>query len=211
MNNKIKTVAIIDYKISNLFSVKNALDNIGFKGFISSDPDLIIKADNVILPGVGSFPSAMEQINKLGLKPIIKKVAMSKKPFLGICLGFQLLFEFSEEFGECEGLGLIKGKVKHLSKVGKIKNIPHVGWNKIIRNQNIDNKYNLNIDNEYFYFIHSYVAQPEIESDIYSKSNIDGIEFCSSIYRDNILATQFHPEKSGKVGLEMIKKFFNGD
>ena len=160
MNRNYKKVVIVDYKMINLFSVQNALKNLGFETEISSNKNIIKKADFIILPGVRIFSRGYERDKKLELDLIIKEYLYSKKPLLGICLGFQILFDYSEEFIYTEGLGVIKGYVKHLNSFGNLESVPHVGWNKIKispkKNSILDE-----FDNKYFYFVHSYAAVPE--------------------------------------------------
>ena len=205
-------IAIIDYRMSNLFSIRNALDMLGINSTITSDPKIISKSDGAILPGVGSYPGAIENLHSLDLFEAIKSFISSGKPFLGICLGLQLLFERSEEFQTTEGLGIIQGSTKEFKNISSVKTIPHVGWNQI----NINTKeYSTskdpfkNIQNgEYFYFVHSLYVHPENNEVIKTSTNHDGFTFCSSIMHENIFASQFHPEKSGKRGLLILDNFF---
>ena len=209
-------ITIIDYQISNLFSINNALQFLGFNSHISSNSQDIDNSDGIILPGVGSFPKAMENLQKLNLINTIEKFVSFNKPLLGICLGMQLLFNESEEIQTTKGLSLVEGKIFLLKKNNKIKISPHVGWNelKIVQNNNEKN-YQLFRKNfikkmisEKFYFIHSLYAKPQCESDIFSSTQYYDFEFCSSIIKKNIFACQFHPEKSGKIGLKLINNFF---
>tara|TARA_Y100001970_G_scaffold15871_1_gene17859 strand:+ start:44077 stop:44703 length:627 start_codon:yes stop_codon:yes gene_type:complete len=201
-------IAIIDYKMSNLFSIKNALDSLGIKNIITSDSETILSSNGAILPGVGSFPESMQQLQKLQLIDTIKRFIDTGKPFMGICLGLQLLFTRSDEFGKNEGLGIINGSVQSFKSYIKEKPIPHVGWNKIqIKESNQSSK--SIIDNEnYFYFVHSYFVKPKNKNLILTETNYENFNFCSSIINDNIFACQFHPEKSGKNGLNVLKNFF---
>ena len=201
-------IAVIDYKISNMFSIKNALDSLGIKNIITSDSETILSSNGAILPGVGSFPESMQQLQKLQLIDTIKRFIDTGKPFMGICLGLQLLFTRSDEFGKNEGLGIINGSVQSFKSYIKEKPIPHVGWNKIqIKESNQSSK--SIIDNEnYFYFVHSYFVKPKNKNLILTETNYENFNFCSSIINDNIFACQFHPEKSGKNGLNVLKNFF---
>ena len=201
-------IAIIDYKMSNLFSIKNALDSLGIKNIITSDSETILSSNGAILPGVGSFPESMQQLQKLQLIDTIKRFIDTGKPFMGICLGLQLLFTRSDEFGKNEGLGIINGSVQSFKSYIKEKPIPHVGWNKIqIKESNQSSK--SIIDNEnYFYFVHSYFVKPKNKNLILTETNYENFNFCSSIINDNIFACQFHPEKSGQKGLNVLKNFF---
>jgi len=205
---KDKSIAIIDYNISNMFSIENALKSIGFKTKITSDHKTILSSDGAVLPGVGSFPEAMKNINKLNLDQTISDFISTGKPFLGICLGFQLLFEESDEIIDTKGLGIIKGQVKSFSSLDKNLRIPHVGWNKVNK---INDKNSMNIikNENYFYFVHSNFVEPANDKLVYSKSEYEGFEFCSSITKDNVFACQFHPEKSGKQGIKILDEIFN--
>ena len=206
-----KKVIIIDYKLGNLFSVKQACDTVGIESKISSDVDEIINADGLILPGVGAFNEAMKNLNNLGISSAINKSVSKKIPLFGICLGLQLLFTKSEEFGTGKGLDLISGTIKKFPNSFKGNNIkvPHVAWNTIVNKKiNWSNTPFLDLSNNpYMYFVHSFYVNPTNESCILSESNYDGISFCSSILKNNIFATQFHPEKSGEKGLKIYKNW----
>lgn len=195
--------AIIDYGAGNLHSVKNALDFLGDKSVITSDCDEILSADRIILPGVGSFGDAVREMNKRGLDTAVKKAAESGKPFLGICLGLQLLFDESEESPEVRGLGIIPGKVVRIKKYDGLK-IPHMGWNNIItKKSRILN----NFEKEPFvYFVHSYYISPKDESVISAYTEY-GEKLPVAVECGNIFALQFHPEKSGSVGLGILRNF----
>lgn len=194
-------IAIIDYGAGNLFSVKNALDFLKVPNVIASDPAALKSADALILPGVGAFPDAMKKLNETGLVPVIQEQAQ-KKPLLGICLGMQILFETGYEFEQTQGLGLIEGTVKRID-AGSLK-IPHMGWNDLT----VQHPCELTADTkngDYVYFVHSYRAET-------SDKNIS----CYTVYQEKIPAlvhqgfvygAQFHPEKSGSVGLKMLKNF----
>ena len=205
-------IAVIDYKMSNMFSIKNVLDDLSFDAEITSDIGKILSADGAILPGVGSFPEAMEHLQDLGLDRAIWDFIASGKPFMGICLGLQLLFSKSEEFGHTKGLGIFEGVVENFSRHENIKIVPHVGWNRIKKSDSCDNAESTplgTIDNgEYFYFVHSYYVRPLNESDICTTTEYAGYVFCSSVSRDNVFACQFHPEKSGDNGIRILKEYF---
>ena len=179
-------IVIIDYRLGNLGSVKNALDKLSVDSMISKSKDDIEKADGLILPGVGSARQGMENLKNRKIDKILVNEIKKGKPFLGICLGLQVLFESSEESPGVKGLGVLKGKVVRFKKA---KKIPHVGWNGK------------------FYFVHSYYVAPEDKSIIYETTNYDGEIFTSMIKKENLLAVQFHPEKSGDAGLELLKGF----
>lgn len=205
-----KKILIIDYKSGNLFSVNQALTNIGLNVLISSDADDIASADAIVLPGVGAFGDAMKNLHNLNLVLPIKQAVESGKPFLGICLGLQLLFTESEEFGYTKGLDLVKGKVKRFNlnnSEGESRKIPQIAWNKINRiNDNTWNNTPLQDieDGEFMYFVHSFYVEPEEPVGL-SETNYDGQNYVSSIQKENIFACQFHPEKSAHEGLQIYK------
>lgn len=196
-------VAIIDYGAGNLHSVKNALNFLGADSVITRDKDEILSADHVILPGVGSFGDAMECINNSGLYDVIKKAADGSRPFLGICLGLHLLFDESEESPGVKGLGILPGKVIKIPDCGL--KIPHIGWNniEISKESRI-----LPTESEFMYFVHSYYINPQ-NSDVVSSYTTYGDKLGVSIERGNVFAVQFHPEKSGEAGLNILKKFIS--
>jgi len=209
-------ISIIDYKISNLKSVKNALSYLGFENIITSDSNEILKSDGVILPGVGSFPHGMLNLKELSLIESINKFILSGKPLIGICLGMQLLFDKSFEFKSTDGLGVIAGEVKNFKTKNKVCKTPHVGWNKIVLNKYITNENkkfnpfkNLNNEKNLFYFVHSFFSLPKNKDNILTETTYNNINFCSSVLQKNVFATQFHLEKSGENGLEILKNFFN--
>ena len=197
-------IAIIDYGAGNLQSVKKAFDFIGAESVITDNPEIINACDRILLPGVGSFGDAMDSMAKSGLVDTVKQNALSGKPFLGICLGLQLLFEESEESPGVKGLGIFKGKIKKFSSDMGLK-IPHIGWNSLEIKQK-DGIFKNIPDNSYVYFVHSYYLHAEDENDIAAITNY-GIDFHSAVGKNNIFATQFHPEKSGDVGLQILRNF----
>ena len=197
-------IAIIDYGAGNLQSVKKALDFIGAESVITDNPEVINACDRILLPGVGSFGDAMDSMHKSGLVETVKQNALSGKPFLGICLGLQLLFEESEESPGVKGLGIFKGKIKKFSSDMGLK-IPHIGWNSLEIKQK-DTLFKNVPENSYVYFVHSYYLHAEDENDIATITNY-GIDFHSAVGKNNIFATQFHPEKSGDVGLQILRNF----
>ena len=202
-------ISIIDYQLSNLFSVQHACEFAGLNAEITSDPKDLYKSHAIILPGVGAFGDAMKNLQNLGLiSPILEHIN-SKKPFMGICLGLQLLFDSSEEFGNHKGLGVIKGKVikfpnKNLQK--KPLKVPQIGWNKIFIQK--DASYLKNIkDGEFMYFVHSFFVIPDEKKVILTKTVYEGMEYTSAISQNNVFAVQFHPEKSGPQGLKIYENF----
>jgi glutamine amidotransferase len=193
--------AVIDYGMGNLFSVKNALDYIGAQAEITRDPARLRSADSLILPGVGAFPDAMRELGRAGLTDVIKEEA-GRKPLLGICLGMQMLFEKSYEFTECEGLGLIPGKVDRLRAPGL--KIPHMGWNSLKKTAECPLLSGVP-EGCYVYFVHSYMAYTQPE---YIAAVADyGGDVTALVQRGNVFGSQFHPEKSGAPGLEMLRNF----
>lgn len=198
-------IAIIDYGVGNLASVNKAFSFIGYDSVITSDHREILAADRVVLPGVGAFADAMESLEKSNMISIINQVAQSGTPLLGICLGMQLLFDYSTEGGEkVEGLGLLKGSITQFPLDMGLK-VPHMGWNSLSIKQN--NKVFRNIpENSYVYFVHSYFLTAQNSIDVAASCNY-GIEFDAAVCKGNIMGTQFHPEKSGDVGLEILRNF----
>jgi glutamine amidotransferase len=208
-----KKVAIVDYGLGNLFSIYQACEYAGLSPKITSSVNEISTSDGLILPGVGSFGDAMTNLNESNLLEPILKFAKSGKSFLGICLGMQLLFTESEEFGSHLGLDLIKGKIVKfpISNLNSsIPRVPQIQWNKIHKpehNSWVKSVLEQNIDGDYMYFVHSYYAIPNSESNILSITNYGNIEYASSVMKDNITGIQFHPEKSAKQGLEIYKSW----
>lgn len=200
--------AIVDYGAGNLQSVKKALDFIGADSVITDNAEEILSADRVLLPGVGSFGDAMESMRAKKLDETVKKYAESGKPFLGICLGLQLLFEESEESPGVKGLGIFKGKIKRFSPDMGLK-IPHIGWNSISIKQDCPIFGGIR-ENSYVYFVHSYYLEAQNPDDVAAVTNY-GIDFHSAVGKGNVFATQFHPEKSGDVGIAILKNFAFGE
>lgn len=200
-------IVIIDYGMGNLKSVKNALNFLGLENKISSDPDEIRAADGLILPGVGAFPDAMDTIEKLSLDKVIKKEIDCGKPLLGICLGMQLLFENSFEGFERKGLGLLKGSIVKMKedKENNIK-IPHIGWNDLIYNKK-DELFNNIEEGNFVYYVHSYFAQNYNDEDLIAYSEYGNNKIPGMVRHNNVMGAQFHPEKSGTVGLSILKNF----
>lgn len=194
-------IAIIDYGMGNLRSVQKAFERVGASARITQNADEIALAHKIILPGVGAIKPSIDKLQELGLISVINQVIESKKPFLGICLGFQLLFDSSDEGGNAKGLGILRGTVKRF-KQGKV---PHMGWNQINITQ--PNKLFTNIENgSNVYFCHSFYVETQDKAIISTTTDYE-IPFTSSIHLNNIYAVQFHPEKSQEIGLTMIKNF----
>ena len=194
-------IAIIDYGAGNIFSVKNALDYIGLPNILTNKKEDLINADGLILPGVGAFPSAMKMLKETELIDTIKEQA-KLKPFLGICLGMQLIFSKGYEFEECDGLGLIEGTVELMEEPNI--SIPHIGWNKL-EIQNECPLLNGLSEDKYVYFVHSYKAHCANEN--ISAFCEYGHKVPALVFNGNIYGAQFHPEKSGDVGLQILKNF----
>lgn len=194
-------IAIVDYGAGNIFSVKNAMDYLGLSAELTSKAEDIRNADGIILPGVGAFPWAMNMLSQSGLVDVIKEEAV-KKPFLGICLGMQLIFSKGYEFEETNGLGLIDGEVKLMTPENL--SIPHIGWNKLVINKECPLLNGLG-DDEYVYFVHSYAAECS-DNDIAAYCEY-GNKVTALVNRGTVYGAQFHPEKSGKTGLKILRNF----
>lgn len=201
-------VAIIDYGAGNLQSVKKALDFIGCESEITANKNKIEAASHIILPGVGSFGDAMNSIRGRGLEETIKRAASGKKKFLGICLGLQLLFEKSEESPQTEGLGIFEGSIVTIPKDRGLK-VPHMGWNSVSLKQKCGIFRGIS-DQSYFYFVHSYYLK-DAPSDIVASTTDYGVKIECAVQKGSVCATQFHPEKSGKAGLQLLKNFVSED
>ncbi|MDD5944472.1 MAG: imidazole glycerol phosphate synthase subunit HisH [Clostridia bacterium] len=201
-------IAIIDYGVGNLFSLKSSFSFINEEAVVTGDPQVIEQCDRIILPGVGAFGDAAEKLRNTGLDKTVKEQAAKGKPILGICLGMQLLFEKSYEYGEHEGLGLIKGAVKPIADViPKDYKIPHIGWNALIfpKDREKSRLYKYTNEGECVYFVHSFYAADCRES--VTADAEYGALLTASVENKNVYGTQFHPEKSGKVGLGILKAF----
>ena len=199
-------IAIIDYGVGNLFSLKCSFESIGADICVTSDPEVIAKADRIILPGVGAFEDAAKKLRDSGLDKVIKKECANGKPLLGICLGMQLLFERSFEYGEHEGLGLIKGSIRPIADVidADLK-IPHIGWNALHFGDKKDELFKYLNEGDFVYFVHSYYGADCAESVIATTEY--SAELTAAVRNKNVCGVQFHPEKSEKVGLAILKAF----
>ena len=196
-------VVIVDYGMGNLRSVAKAVEFLGHEAVVTGDPREVARAEKLILPGVGSFPKAMENLRRQGLVGPILEHIHEGRPFLGICLGLQLLFEWSEEAGGAEGLGALKGRVVRLDVPLRV---PHMGWNELhIKRPDCPFLKGIS-DGDRVYFVHSFHAVPEDDSVVAATTDY-GIEFVAAVWHENVFATQFHPEKSGRVGLTILKNF----
>ena len=197
-------VAIIDYDAGNIKSVEKAIQFLGEEAIITRNPDEILNASSVILPGVGAFGDAMEKLHKYNLIPVIQEVVKCKIPFLGICLGLQLLFEKSDESPGVEGLGILKGEIKRIPDNGELK-IPHIGWNSL-KFPNSGRLYHEISEDSYVYFVHSYYLEAR-EEDMVVATTEYGTMIHASVEKGNVFACQFHPEKSSSVGLKILENF----
>jgi len=202
-------VAIVDYALGNLYSIKHACERVGLESIITSSRDEILQADGVLLPGMGAYGEAMQTLHKLDLVTVLQDYAASGRPLIGICLGIQLLLTESYEFGNHKGLGIIEGAViplDHPHEGERELKIPQVGWNQLhaLRSWN-DTPLEDIPNNEYMYFVHSFVPKPQDVNVVLATTKYGGVEFCSSIQQKNIFACLFHPERSGVAGLRIYQ------
>jgi len=206
-------IIVIDYGVGNLLSVQRGLEKCGAKVNLTSDPQKILEANRVVLPGVGAFSNAMKTLKNLGLTETLIELAKLKTPLLGICLGMQLLFEESEEFGITEGLGLIPGRVISVPNQtisGEKQKIPHIGWSSLYSPIMKDWSNTLLQNNkagDCAYFVHSFMAMPSDSNNLIAECNYGGTKIAAVVGKDQITGCQFHPEKSGEVGLEILRNF----
>ena len=197
-------IAVVDYGMGNLRSVSKALEHVGADVIVTSEAEKLKDARAIVLPGVGAFKDAVRNLKRKGLWDVLVNEVKKGKPFLGICLGLQLIFEKSYEFGEEEGLGFIKGEVVRFELPQDYK-IPHMGWNQISKKKKSALMDGIK-EGEFFYFVHSYYVCPKEESVKLTETNY-GITFTSAIEKENVFATQFHPEKSQRAGLKLLRNF----
>ena len=206
-----KKVSIIDYGLGNLFSVKQACETVGLDALITASPEDILTSDMLILPGVGAYGIAMENLEKAQLIPALKAFVATGKPFVGICLGMQLMLTESVEFGQHKGLNLIPGRTKKF-EAKSIDNesftVPQIQWNQLNKSKNVDKNHFFNFlnDGDYMYFVHSYYCVPEVKSTIVTTTSYAGEEYPSIIQYKNCIGIQFHPEKSGLNGINIYEK-----
>lgn len=206
-----RKVSIIDYGLGNLFSVKQACETVGLEASITASPEDVLNSDMVILPGVGAYGIAMENLEKAKLIPALKEFVTTGKPFVGICLGMQLMLTGSVEFGQYKGLNLIPGKTRKFESKSiddEYFAVPQIQWNQLKRSNNIDKNdfFNFLNNGDYMYFVHSYFCVPEIKSTIITTTSYAGEEYPSIIQYNNCIGIQFHPEKSGLNGIKIYKK-----
>ncbi|MBR5309205.1 MAG: imidazole glycerol phosphate synthase subunit HisH [Clostridia bacterium] len=199
-------IAIVDYGVGNLFSLESSFAKIGVKVVVTSEESVIRSADKIILPGVGAFGDAAEKLKNSGLGDVVVSEAKAGKPVMGICLGMQLLFEKSYEYGEHEGLGLLKGSVVPMKGViPEDLKIPHIGWNALDFTSKESKLFRFIKNGDFVYFVHSYFAT-DCADDVIAYTEY-GANLCAAVERDNVFGCQFHPEKSGDVGLEILRGF----
>lgn len=207
-------IAIVDYQLGNLFSVRHACEKIGCSPLVTSKPEDIIHADAIILPGVGAFKAAMNYLQQSGIEVALAEIVKSGKPLMGVCLGMQLLFESSEEFEYSRGLSFLPGAVKKFNFDGKVDaKVPQIAWNQI-RKVRPEDQWEMDVlsgirQNEFMYFVHSFYVIPEKAQHILTITTYHDINYCSSVLHENIFATQFHPEKSGQRGLLIYQNWLN--
>ena len=205
-----KKVVIIDYSLGNTFSVQQALAYFDIEAELTDDKQKVENAEAIILPGVGAFGEAMKNLQSKELINPIKSFVEKGKPFLGICLGMQLLFDKSEEFGSTEGLGIISGTIKKFNFENKKVHVPQMGWNNI--QEPVSGKWKNTAlsgikNNEFMYFVHSFYAAPDKHENILCETEYAGLKYCSAVIHKNVFATQFHPEKSASEGLKIYKSW----
>jgi len=201
-------IAVIDYGVGNLFSVEKALAAVGAEVRVTNDAETLRQAERIVLPGVGAFGDCMKNLEATGLIPVIRQEVAAGKPLLGICVGLQILFEGSEESPEAAGLGILRGKVRRIRAKGL--KIPHMGWNSLCVRGKGGEEFLRGLSEEpYVYFVHSYHAVPEDQNVIAAVTEY-GETLTAAVRKDNVWAAQFHPEKSGDVGLRILKNFMEG-
>ncbi len=199
-------IAIVDYKAGNLTSVKLAFEYLGIEAKITNRPEEILSAERVVFPGVGSAGAALKNISKLRLAPALRKVIARGTPFLGICLGTQIIFDFSDEDGGTKGLGLLAGTVRRFTPANCMDKVPQIGWNAVAVKRKHPVLAGIE-DKSEFYFVHSYFPAPKKKAEIIGVTDYAGVTFASIVGQKNLIATQFHPEKSGKIGLRLLRNF----
>jgi glutamine amidotransferase len=199
-------LAIVDYKAGNLTSVKLACEALGCAGVITADPVVIRSADRIVFPGVGAAGSAMRNLHELGLAAVLRECVAGGIPFLGICVGTQILFDFSEEDGGTDCLGILPGRVALFHPADPRDKVPHMGWNQVHHRRNHPLLAGI-ADGSDFYFVHSYYPRPACADDVLGATEFAGVTFAAMVGRGNVAAVQFHVEKSGPVGLQMLANF----
>lgn len=206
-----KKTCIVDYGLGNLHSVSRALQRVDSESVITSDPNVVLQAERVILPGVGAFGRAMQNLNDRNLIDALHTFVASGRPFLGICLGMQLLMDQSEELGVYQGLGIVKGNVIRFPKLPATYKVPHIGYCALDRYGSAWDSTLLDgvKTGSFVYFVHSYVVCPKDKTQALAKTDYGDYDYCAAINKDNVWGCQFHPEKSGPVGLRILSQFVN--
>ena len=209
-------ITIIDYGVSNLHNVCRAFEHCGANIELAADPEVIAKAERLVLPGVGAFSDGMQGLEAIDAITSIQKFAETERPFLGICLGMQMMLNSSQEFGETAGLGLLPGEVIHIPTCrtdGKAHKIPRIGWDSLLLPEGREDWSNSILDSttpgSAVYFVHSYMAMPENDGDRLAEYDYDGVRVCAALQHNALFGCQFHPEKSGDVGLDIIRRFLS--
>jgi glutamine amidotransferase len=206
-------VSVVDYDIGNLLSVTRAFETSGAEVEVIRDPSLVANADRLVVPGVGAFGDCAQALSQRGFRDAVLEYARTERPFLGICVGMQMLFDVSEEFGEHQGLGLVPGKIVEIDKrtaTDEVRKRPHIGWSPLSKPASADWNDTILSDiapETRVYFVHTFTAQPANESDRLADCDYVGFRISAAVRRGNIYGTQFHPEKSGLEGLKVIKSF----
>ncbi len=205
-----KNIAIVDYGVSNLWSVLKAVRKFAPGAYITEEKEKIEIADAIILPGIGTFKAGMEGLRVRGLVEVLQQAAKKGTPILGICLGAQLLLEKGFEFGEWEGLGIIKGKVVHFPDLGDGVKIPAIGWQEVSPTSTEAKRLLGDTDKPFFYFVHSYVLEPTNPESVWATTNYGWYTYCATVGEGSVMGTQFHPEKSADAGLALLRVFCEG-
>lgn len=211
----VKKITLLDYGMCNLLNVARAFEHIGAEVKVAETPKEAAHADRLVVPGVGAFKDSVAEVRRRGFDDVICQFINTERPFLGICVGMQMLFDTSEEFGEHQGLGILPGRVVKIPNIttnNELQRVPHIGWNHLVqpefsRGWNSSLLSQFENKNPAMYFVHSFAASPSQNSDRLADCIYGGHRICAAVQRDNIMATQFHPERSGNLGLEIIKNF----
>lgn len=211
------SVTIVDYGMCNLLNVARAFEHCGAQVTVTEDPKDVATASRLVVPGVGAFSDSMKEVNARGFGDALRMFSLSAKPMFGICVGMQMLFDASEEFGEHAGLGILPGRVRavpSLTKEGKPQRVPHIGWNHLIKPEGGRSWGGTLLEpmvdiHPAVYFVHSFSAVPDVASDRLADCLYGGHRICAAVQRDNLMASQFHPERSGEAGLALIQQFLH--
>jgi glutamine amidotransferase len=210
-----KHVTLLDYGMANLLNVARAFEHCGSHVTITDDPSQALAASRLVVPGVGAFEHALEGVRRLGFDDVIRRFACGERPLLGICVGMQMLFDASEEFGEHSGLGILPGRVLPVPRItldGRVQRVPHIGWSRLLKPETGREWHHTVLARHAgrqpaMYFVHSFAARPDVESDRLADCDYGGHRICAAVERGSVMATQFHPERSGEDGLEILRDF----